>query len=144
MSEATDFAALNKLTPAEAVNYLQRRKTLKVTHSWQDLWHEEHAHHFTISRLTSADLLATIQDMITKSVQGDLSQRGFTRDAKAALSAAGWWGETTVIDPASGREVTTRFDAARLVGRDCASEIVFAQKKIPPRSIGGSRKFIFG
>lgn len=114
MSEATEFAALNKLPPAEAVAYLQRRKTLTVTHSWQDLWHEEHASQFTISRLTRADLLATIQDMITKSVQGDLSRRDYMRDAKAALSAAGWWGEKTVIDPATGREVVTRFDAARL------------------------------
>lgn len=114
MSEATEFAALNKLTPAEAVAYLQRRKNLTVTHSWQDLWHEEHASQFTISRLTRTDLLASIQDMITQSVQGDLSRRDFMRDAKAMLSAAGWWGEKTVVDPATGREVVTRFDAARL------------------------------
>lgn len=114
MSEATEFAALNKVTPAEAVAYLRRRKSLTVTHSWQDLWHEEHASQFTISRLTRTDLLAAIQDRITQSVQGDLSRRDFMRDAKAMLSAAGWWGEKTVIDPATGQEVVTRFDAARL------------------------------
>ncbi|QDL55338.1 PBECR2 nuclease fold domain-containing protein [Rhodoferax aquaticus] len=114
MSDATDFAALNKLAPAQAVDFLQRRKMLTVTHSWQDLWHEEHAQQFTISRLTRVDLLATIQKMITKSVQGDLSRRDYMRNAKAALSEAGWWGEKTVIDPATGREVITRFDAARL------------------------------
>ena len=114
MSDVADFAALNKLTPAEAVDYLRRRKALTVTHSWQDLWHEEHAHQFTISRLTRVDLLSSLQEMITRSVQGDLSRRDFMRDAKAALAQAGWWGVKTVTDPASGEPVTTRFDPARL------------------------------
>lgn len=114
MTDAQAFAQLQKLTPAEAVAFLQGRKRLATTYGWQDLWHEEHAHEFTISRLTRADLLASLQEMITKSVDGDLSRRDFGRDAKKLLTEAGWWGTTEVIEPATGEILKTRFDARRL------------------------------
>lgn len=113
MSDTADFNALQKLRPAEALAYLQRREKLTVTYSATDLWQAEHAHQFTISRLTQLDLLASIQSSITKSVEGDLSRRDWSRDTKALLQKAGWWGTNTVTDP-TGKEVTTRFDNARL------------------------------
>lgn len=113
-TEAQAFAQLQKLTPAGAVEYLQGRKMIAQTYGWQDLWQDEHARQFTISRLTSADLLASLQDMITKSVQGDLSRRDFGRNAQQLLADAGWWGTSEVVDPATGEILKTTFDAKRL------------------------------
>lgn len=114
MSAATDFAMLARLPPAGAIAYLQGRRDLTVTHSWQDLWHEEHARQFTISRLTRLDLLGAIRQSLEKSVNGELTRRDWMRDAEKLLKDAGWWGAKEVIDPATGETVTTTFDAARL------------------------------
>ena len=81
---------------------LQRRQQLTQTFSWQDLWHDEHAQQFTVSRLARNDLLKALQDGITKSVQGNLSRRDWVRNAKALLQKEGWWGEKEVLDPVTG------------------------------------------
>ncbi len=114
MSDASDFAALQKLVPREAVAYLQARGRLVQTFNWQDLWQEEHTRAFTVSRLAHADLLQTFSDKITASVQGDLSRTDFMRDMKAELTQAGWWGEKQVLDPQTGEIVATTFDPSRL------------------------------
>ena len=114
MSDATDFAALQRLTPEGAVAYLQARGRITPTFNWQDLWQDEHARQFTVSRLANADLLAALQAQITASVQGDLSRRDFIRDSRVLLQQAGWWGRNAVTDPATGEVVTTRFDNPRL------------------------------
>ncbi|MES2948635.1 MAG: PBECR2 nuclease fold domain-containing protein [Pseudomonadota bacterium] len=113
-SAAQAFAALQKLTPTQAVEYLQRRNQVTNTYSWQDLWQQEHAQQFTVSRLTRTDLMQALQDQITKSVAGDLSRRDFMRDAKALLEKSGWWGTVEVVDPATGELLKTTFDSARL------------------------------
>ena len=113
-SSAQEFAKLQSLTPQEAVDYLQRRNRLTQTFSWQDLWHDEHAQQFTVSRLARLDLLKAIQDGITKSVQGDLTRRDWMSDTKALLQKEGWWGQKDVLDPVSGDVVSTKFDSPRL------------------------------
>lgn len=114
MSDASDFAALHRLTPSEAVAYLQARGKLSETFNWQDMWQEEHTRAFTVSRLAHADLLQTFSDKITASVQGDLSRTDFMRSMKDALQKAGWWGEKQVLDPVTGDIVTTTFNPSRL------------------------------
>lgn len=113
-SAAQEFAAARKLVPAEAAAYMARRGQLTQTFAWQDVWEDEHAQQFTVSRLARLDLLQDIRDQITRSVDGDLSRKDFMRDSEKLLANAGWWGEKTVIDPSTGREVTTKFDPARL------------------------------
>ena len=113
-SAAQEFAQLRKLPPAEAVAYLRKRGKLAQTYAWQDLWQEEHAHQFTVSRLARLDLLQDIREQLTRSVGGDLSRRDFMRNAEQLLAQAGWWGEKVVVDPSTKEEVLTRFDPARL------------------------------
>lgn len=113
-TEAQEFANLRKLTPREAAAYLARRGQLTKTFAWQDLWQDEHAQQFTVSRLARLDLLQAVRDQIVASVGGDLSRRDFMRDAEVLLANAGWWGEKTVRDPATYSEVTTKFEPARL------------------------------
>lgn len=113
-SAAQAFAALQKLSPTQAVDYLQRRNQVTNTYGWQDLWQEEHAQQFTVSRLARADLMQALQDQITRSVAGDLSRRDFMRDSEALLKKAGWWGTIEVKDPVTGELLKTTFDPARL------------------------------
>lgn len=113
-SAAQAFAALQKLSPTQAVDYLQRRNQVTNTYGWQDLWQDEHAQQFTVSRLARADLMQALQDQITRSVAGDLSRRDFMRDSEALLKKAGWWGTIEVKDPVTGELLKTTFDAARL------------------------------
>lgn len=113
-SAAQQFADLQRLPAEQAVAYLQARGQLTKTFSWQDLWHDEHAQQFTVSRLARLDILKALQDGITQSVRGDLSRRDWTRDAKALLVKEGWWGEKEVLDEFTGDMVKTTFDPARL------------------------------
>lgn len=114
MSAAQEFADLYRMPPREAVAYMAGRSWVVPSFNWQDIWQEEHASQFTVSRLTSADLLQTFHDLVTRSVAGDLTRTDFLRDARAALSDAGWWGENEVLDPSTGELLRTRFDASRL------------------------------
>jgi SPP1 gp7 family putative phage head morphogenesis protein len=114
VSAASDFAMLARLPPADAIAYMLGRSDLTVTHNWQDLWQEEHARQFTVSRLARLDLLQSIHDSLSRSVAGDLSRRDWMRDTERLLTDAGWWGEKQVLDPATGEMVTTRFNPARL------------------------------
>lgn len=108
-----EFARAFRLTPEEAVDYLKGRARVRVTYDWHELWQDEHARTFTVSRLTRADLLEAIRQRIEASVNGDLTRRDFLRDVRAMLKEAGWWGENTVRAP-DGRAVTTRFTPRRL------------------------------
>jgi len=117
------ISALFHLAPKEAVEYLQGRKQLAKTFSWQDLWQGEHAHQFTVSRLARLDILESLRDGITRSAQGDLSRRDWMKDARALLEKEGWWGTKEVLEPSpsgrgqgegSGTLLTTKFDPARL------------------------------
>jgi SPP1 gp7 family putative phage head morphogenesis protein len=111
---ASDFAALQKLTPAEAVAWLIARSKLTKSYAWQDVWQAEHSTQFTVSRLARLDLLQALHEGITKSVAGDLSRADWMRDAEQLLADAGWWGVKAVTDPATDKIVLTRFDPARL------------------------------
>ncbi|MCE1184193.1 MAG: hypothetical protein LWW92_01125 [Rhodocyclales bacterium] len=90
------------------------RDPVRVTYDWRDLWKDEHAQQFTVSRLARLDLLESIRDQITRSVAGDLTRRDFNANAEELLAKAGWWGEKTVLDPTTGEAATTSFDPARL------------------------------
>ena len=114
MSAASEFAKLRTLPVAAAIDYMRTRADLTVTHNWQDLWQDEHARQFTVSRLARMDLLQAVHDGITRSVQGDLSRKDWMRDTGNLLAQAGWWGEKQILDPATGETVKTTFDPARL------------------------------
>lgn len=109
-----EFARLRRLPPEEAMAYMRGRSRSVLTFSWQDLWQQEHAQQFTVSRLARLDLLQTVQAKLEQSVAGDLSRRDWMRDVKGALADAGWWGTKSVLDPATGKTVRTTFDPSRL------------------------------
>lgn len=113
-SAAQEFADAYRLPPAEAAAYMAGRDSLKISYDWRDVYQEEHAQHFTVSRLARLDLLQSIREQITRSVGGDLTRRDYMRNGEEILARAGWWGEKTIIDTETGDAVTTTFDPPRL------------------------------
>jgi len=108
-----EFAQLFRLPPEQAVKFMEA-KGIKVTFDWRDMWQDEHTRAFTISRLTSPDLLQSIQDRLVKSVSGDLSRKDWTKQVRELLEKDSWWGEKEVINTTTGEVLRTRFDANRL------------------------------
>ncbi len=103
------------LPPKEAVDYLAARG-VKFTESfnWKDVWQEEHAAQFTVSRLTRADLLSAIHEQLMRAVNDGISLKEFFDNLIPRLQQAGWWGTVEQLDPVSGEAVATTFDASRL------------------------------
>lgn len=108
-----EFAHAFRLPPREAADYLAGRSRTRITYDWHELWQDEHARQFTVSRLARADLLEGLRERIAASVNGDLSRTDFMKQATGLLQEAGWWGEKQVRTP-DGRIVTTRFNPHRL------------------------------
>ncbi|WP_448384541.1 phage head morphogenesis protein [Desulfosoma sp.] len=108
-----EFARAFRLPPAEAVDYMQGRDRVRITYDWTELWQDEHARQFTVSRLVRADLLDALRRGIERSVDGDLTRRDWIKDARAVLVQEGWWGEKQVVGP-DGRVRTTHFNPRRL------------------------------
>ena len=114
MTPAQAFAALRRLPPEQALEFLRSRGLITQSWSWADLRADEFAIQFTVSRLAAVDVLADLQELIIRSVGGALTRADFARDAKALLEKKGWWGLKEVQDPVTGETVTTRFNPARL------------------------------
>lgn len=110
----SEFARLFAMPAKEAQAYLAGRKLLSQTYDWRDVYADEHAHQFTVSRLARLDLLQSVRDAVTRVTAGDLSRRDFMREVQATLEKSGWWGTKSVRDPATGKVVTTRFTPSRL------------------------------
>lgn len=109
-----EFARLFAMPAKEAAAYLAGRGRLTETYDWRDVYAEEHAHQFTVSRLARLDLLQSVRDAVVRVTDGDLSRTGFMREARATLEKSGWWGVKQVTDPATGEIVNTRFTPSRL------------------------------
>lgn len=106
---------LQKLVPQDALDYLTNR-SIKIDPIFnsQELWQEEYARQFTVSRLTNMDLMQAINDELLKNMQEGGSLRDFQKTLIPKLQAAGWWGVKEVIDQETGEILKTKFNPARL------------------------------
>lgn len=114
LSLPANISAQN-LPPQRAIDYLKTRGLdVKITTNWQDVWRDEQASSFTVSRLTNLELLNTVNDLITQSLADGTDLKTFSDQLRPKLAAAGWWGERFVKDTDTGEMVKTTFNPSRL------------------------------
>ena len=105
---------LGIVEPEEAVAAFARRSLIEVSFSWLDLWNEEHARAFTVSRLTEERLLEFIRDELAKAVKEGTRFEDWAKVVRPRLEEAGWWGTREVIERPGTEPVSTTFDPQRL------------------------------
>lgn len=105
-------AANLKLAPADAVEYF-RSKGLQLTWDWQDMRREAHNEAFTVAKVTSLDVLRTIQQMVDKAISTGITFDEFKRTLRPQLEAAGWWGKAEVLDGNTGEVSQAQLGSTR-------------------------------
>lgn len=77
--------------PKEALEYFTKKK-LKVGMDYRDVWREEHAIAFTIAGEMKLDILETVKQGITRSLEDGTTFAQFKKELAPALQSAGWTG----------------------------------------------------
>ena len=109
MAESID---LTPLPPEEAIRYF-RRKGLKASFAWQDVWQEEHAKAFTVAKAMKASVLQDIRDAVDKALASGTTLEQFKSELRPLLEAHGWWGKQKAVDPLTGEEKTVQLGSPR-------------------------------
>jgi len=89
------------LAPKAAMEYLAA-KGQKLTFDYDEMMHEMHHKTFTVAKVTKLDLLADIQESLQKAQAEGIPFEQWKKELKPTLQKAGWWGETSVTNPATG------------------------------------------
>lgn len=99
-----ELGILLRMEPAEVVDYF-RAKGHVISWDWQEVDHASHARGFTAAKVTSLDVMTTLQDAMEQSIREGRTGREFSRQLMPELKKLGWWGQTTVTH-ANGQEQT--------------------------------------
>lgn len=92
--------------PKEALEYFQR-KGLRVGFDYRDVWRDEHAQHFTVAKVTHAEVLASVKTSLEQAIERGESFQAWSRNIQPELAKAGWWGEREVVDDETGEIAVT-------------------------------------
>ena len=95
-------------TPPEVLGYFRGRE-LRPRFSWLDVFGAEHAHAFTVAKVTSLDMLKAFEAAIDRSLKGSVGFETFQADILGQLKALGVTGPIKVADP-TGRAPMTKVD----------------------------------
>ncbi|MEE9272828.1 MAG: phage minor head protein [Robiginitomaculum sp.] len=102
-----------KPKPPRAVTDFLKNKGLKPAFSWLDVYPEEHAFDFTVSKATQINVLTDIREEIQRALDEGLPYSEFQKRLKPRLKARGWWGTKTLVDPKTGKKVKARLGSPR-------------------------------
>mgnify|MGYP001765339522 CR=1 FL=1 len=94
--------------PPEVLSYFRARE-LKPAFSWLDVWGEEHAHAYTVAKVTDARILVEFKAAIDAAIAEGKGFEAFREDMRTRLTPHGWWGPREVADP-EGRWGTKTVD----------------------------------
>jgi SPP1 gp7 family putative phage head morphogenesis protein len=94
---------LEALAPDRAIEWF-KRKGLRVSFDWRDLWQAADEQAFSVAGITSLELLSDIQEELTRALESGMSFEEFQKHAEQILRYHGWYGPTVVEDPISGRK----------------------------------------
>jgi len=89
------------LAPKAAIEFF-RRKGLKASFAWQDMWQEEHDAAFTVAKMMDLDLLADVRAAVDSAIANGETLAQFRRKLVPTLVDAGWWGRSELEDPLNG------------------------------------------
>jgi SPP1 gp7 family putative phage head morphogenesis protein len=101
------------LSPKEQIDYLQK-KGYKLTFNYQEMIGEIHHKAFTVAKVTRLDLLKDIHTSLLKAQKEGLDFNQWKKDIIPTLQKYGWWGQTEVTDPKSGKTKTIDVNSRRL------------------------------
>lgn len=104
--------SFSKEPPAEVSAYF-RQKQLRPAFRWTEVWGEEHAHAFTVAKVTELELLATIKASLQRAIDEGRPYEAWAKDLRPELQRAGWLGEREVTNPATGEVRRTDLSSPR-------------------------------
>jgi len=101
-----------EVTPIEALNYF-RSKGLQTSFSYADLYGRAHDQAFTVAKMMDVDLLAQVRQSLDDTLATGTTFRDWQADLEPMLRKAGWWGESVMPDPLTGKMVNAQLGSAR-------------------------------
>ena len=105
---------LEALAPQEAIAWLKRRG-LRVSWNWKDLWDIADHQSFMVSSVTSLELIDDLRDEIARALESGMPFEDFQGKAEKILQYHGWFGKRISQDPITGKEREVEIsNAARL------------------------------
>ena len=108
----TDVAARFDLPPTKAIEFF-RRKGLRSSFAWQDVWAAEHEASFTVAKMGDIDLLTTVRDAVDRALAEGTTQAQFNKQLIPTLQKEGWWGVQEQVDPLTGKDRLVQLGSPR-------------------------------
>ncbi|WP_111745601.1 phage head morphogenesis protein [Salinisphaera orenii] len=87
--------------PKDALAYF-KAKDLRPGFSHEDVWADEHAHAFTVAKMTRLDLLEDTRASLEAALAEGKTFRQWANEIRPQLEKKGWWGIKERTDPATG------------------------------------------
>lgn len=87
--------------PQDALDFF-RAKDLRPSFSYEDVWAQEHAHAFTVAKMTKLDLLEDTRASLDAALAEGKTFRQWSNEIRPQMQAKGWWGVKEQIDPKTG------------------------------------------
>lgn len=75
--------------PQDALDYFEA-KELEPAFDYAEVWREEHDLNFTVAKVMELDILADVQDSLTKAIEEGQSFRKWAKGVDATLDKSGW------------------------------------------------------
>lgn len=102
-----------KKAPEQNIDYL-KTKGLSLSFDYYELQKEAHHKAFTVAKIMKLDVLADIQNSLTKAMNEGQSFKKWKNELTPLLQQKGWWGEKEVLNPTTGEVKTTYIGSRRL------------------------------
>lgn len=102
------------VAPRDASAYFASKNRLLPSYHWDDVYAHEHAAGVAVAGITQRDVLQLFTDEIQRTIDAGGDLRNFKKRMQVLLAKAGYWGDVTVTDPATGEQRITKFNPKRL------------------------------
>lgn len=86
------------LPPEKALEYF-RNKGLAITEKWYELWQEAHTRAFTVAKISQAQLLLDVKELVDKAIEKGLTIKDFQKEFYDMIEKKGWVVPSQVAHP---------------------------------------------